>query len=54
VPLGNALSQTLLAVKDESGEELSTGEGELYIGEFIQLTYSSVSTAENLRLNEIL
>jgi hypothetical protein len=35
VPLGNALSQTLLAVRDESGEELFTGEGELYVGEYM-------------------
>jgi acyl-CoA synthetase len=55
VPLGNALSQTLLAVKDDSGEEIFTGEGELYIGEclFIQLFYSALSTAEILRLNEM-
>jgi acyl-CoA synthetase len=35
VPLGNALSQTLLSVKNDSGEELVTGEGELYIGEYM-------------------
>lgn len=35
VPLGNALSQTLLAVKDESGVEVFTGEGELYVGEYM-------------------
>jgi acyl-CoA synthetase len=35
VPLGNALSQTLLAVRDASGEEIFTGEGELYIGEYV-------------------
>jgi hypothetical protein len=40
VPLGNALSHTLLTVKDNLGEEIFNGEGELYIGEyslFIQL-----------------
>lgn len=35
VPLGNALSQTLLSVKNDSGVEIFTGEGELYIGEFV-------------------
>jgi acyl-CoA synthetase len=35
VPLGNALSQTLLAVRDALGEEIFTGEGELYIGEYV-------------------
>jgi acyl-CoA synthetase len=33
VPLGKALSETLLAVKNELGEDVFTGEGELYIGE---------------------
>jgi Non-ribosomal peptide synthetase modules and related proteins len=35
VPLGNVLSQTLLSVKNDSGEEVFTGEGELYIGECV-------------------
>jgi acyl-CoA synthetase len=35
VPLGSALSQTLLSVKNDSGEEVFTGEGELYIGEYV-------------------
>jgi len=29
------LSQTLLSVKNDSGEEIFTGEGELYIGECV-------------------
>jgi acyl-CoA synthetase len=33
VPLGNALSHTLLKIKDNLGEEIFSGEGELYIGE---------------------
>lgn len=35
MPLGNVLSETLLAVKDHLGEEIFTGEGELHIGECI-------------------
>jgi acyl-CoA synthetase len=43
VPLGNALSETLLSVKNDSGEEVSIGEGELYIGECVCLyIYCSV------------
>jgi acyl-CoA synthetase len=44
VPLGNALSQTLLSVKNDSGEEVNTGEGELYIGEcvFVLCIYITV------------
>jgi acyl-CoA synthetase len=37
IPLGNALSETLLSVKNDSGEEVFTGEGELYIGECVCL-----------------
>jgi acyl-CoA synthetase len=35
VPLGNALSNTLLSVKDNLDEEIFSGEGELYVGECI-------------------
>ncbi|XP_033611608.1 beta-alanine-activating enzyme isoform X4 [Cryptotermes secundus] len=49
VPLGNALSQTLLAVKDESGEEVFTGEGELYIGSMDRVCLVDSETVQNLQ-----
>jgi acyl-CoA synthetase len=48
VPLGNALSQTLLSVKNDSGVEIFTGEGELYIGSMERMYLIDSETVQNL------
>ncbi|KDR21131.1 hypothetical protein L798_04060 [Zootermopsis nevadensis] len=48
VPLGNALSHTLLKVKDNLGEEIFNGEGELYIGSVERVCLTDNEIVQNL------